>query len=229
MQLFYQPELTRNATHLGPDESRHAIKVLRLKRGDIIDLVDGAGSFYQARIVDDSFKKCTFEVINSRQEAPNPSFRHIAIAPTKNLDRIEWFVEKAVEIGIDRISFVYCKNSERKVLKTERIIKKAVSAMKQSIKATLPIIDEMVALREFLNTADTSNRCIAFVDFDNPVQLKDELKESNVVLIGPEGDFTDEEIQEAIHAGFKKVSLGKSRLRTETAGIVSTHILNLFP
>lgn len=228
MQLFYQPELSNGAYHLDPDESRHAIKVLRLKYGDNIDLVDGIGTFYQARILEDNFRRCTFEVISSRKESPYQGFRHIAIAPTKNLDRIEWFVEKAVEIGIDRISFIYCKNSERKVLKHERVVKKAISAMKQSIKARLPEIDEMVPLNVFLSTVDAPGRYIGQVDFENSLALKSTLEERNVVLIGPEGDFTPEEVEQALEAGFKKVSLGNSRLRTETAGLVATHILNLF-
>ena len=229
MQLFYQPALNKGVNHLNAAESRHAIKVLRLKQGDVIHLTDGSGVFYQARILDDSFERCTFELINSEKEKVYQGFRHIAIATVKNPDRMEFFMEKAVEIGIDRVSFFYCKNSARKTLKTERLMKKAVSAMKQSIKARLPVIDEMVSFTEFLQQVNTTNRYIACVDFDNPVALKNELKTDNVVMIGPEGDFTREEMQKAQHFGFRKVSLGPGRLRTETAGIVATYILNVFP
>lgn len=229
MQLFYQPELVNGIRYLDADESRHAIKVLRLKVDQEINLIDGNGTFYKARITQDNHKKCEFEVIEKKHEKKSRGFRHVAIAPTKNLDRMEWFVEKAVEIGVDRISFILTKNSERKVLKTERLTKKAVSAMKQSVKAQLPLIDEMVSLKEFLNTSDHPNKFIAYVDFDNPMELQSVVKEDNLVLIGPEGDFTTEEIELALAKGFHKVSLGQSRLRTETAGIAAVHILNLFP
>ncbi|MBO3697057.1 16S rRNA (uracil(1498)-N(3))-methyltransferase [Roseivirga sp. E12] len=229
MQLFYQPELVNGIHHLSADESRHAIKVLRLKLGQEIQLIDGKGSFYKARITGDNHKKCEFEVIEKKEESKQKGYRHIAIAPTKNLDRTEWFVEKAVEIGVDRISFILTKNSERKVLKTDRLVKKAISAMKQSIKATLPLIDEMVTIKSFLAAADGDNKFIAYVDFDNPTELKSDVGEDNLVLIGPEGDFTQEEVDLAIAKGFQKVSLGQSRLRTETAGVAAVHILNLFP
>lgn len=228
MQLFYQPELLSGITHLSPDESRHAIKVLRLKSGDQISLIDGKGTFYKATITNDSFKKCEFAITETKKETIRSGFRHIALSPTKNLDRTEWFVEKAVEIGVDRISFIRCSNSERKVLKTERLVKKAISAMKQSIKASLPIIDEMVSFKQFVRETQTESRFIAYVDFDNPIQLKDSLNKENLILIGPEGDFSQEEVGMAIEHGFKKVSLGQSRLRTETAGMVSVNILNLF-
>ncbi len=229
MQLFYQPELVNGIRHLDADESRHAIKVLRLKIGQEINLIDGKGTFYKALIIKDSHKRCEFEVIEEKHETKSGNFRHIVVAPTKNLDRTEWFVEKAVEIGVDRISFVLSKNSERKILKTERLLKKAISAMKQSIKASLPVIDEMVTLKEFLNSAEDHNKFIAYVDFDNPIALKSVISEHNTVLIGPEGDFTPEEVDLALARGFQKVSLGQSRLRTETAAIAAVHILNLFP
>lgn len=229
MQLFYQPELVNGIHHLDADESRHAVKVLRLKVGQEINLIDGNGTFYKANITSENHRKCEFEITQKKEESKKAGYRHIAIAPTKNLDRTEWFVEKAVEIGVDRISFILTKNSERKILKTERLVKKAISAMKQSIKASLPIIDEMKSLKEFLKTNDSENKFIAYVDFDNPTELKSVVAESNLVLIGPEGDFTPDEVELAMKSGFEKVSLGQSRLRTETAGIAAVHILNLFP
>ncbi|WP_420386802.1 16S rRNA (uracil(1498)-N(3))-methyltransferase [Roseivirga sp.] len=230
MQLFYQPELIQGANYLDPEESRHAIKVLRKQQGDTIDLIDGAGTFYKAEITEANFKKCQFSITDQQSEPKRDGLRHLAIAPTKNLDRTEWLVEKAVEIGVDRISFLHCQNSERTVLKIDRLIKKAISAMKQSIKATLPQIDEMVKLKSFLQQCETRSKFIAYVDFDNPRQLKDCLSsgQESVVLIGPEGDFDPAELQMAEEAGFVKVSLGESRLRTETAGLAAVHILNLF-
>ena len=230
MQLFYQPELIHGVNFLDAEESRHAIKVLRKQEGDRIDLVDGFGKFYEAEITKADFRKCEFQIVSSKEEAQRAGFRHLAIAPTKNLDRTEWLIEKAVEIGVDRISFVLCQNSERTVLKTDRLVKKAVSAMKQSIKARLPQIDEMVKLKQFISACETPSKFMAYVDFDNPTHLKDCLKQGqqSVVLIGPEGDFYSSELDLALNAGFQKVSLGESRLRTETAGLAAVHLLNLF-
>ena len=230
MQLFYQPELINGANFLDEEESRHAVKVLRKKEGDRIDLIDGQGKFYKAEITQADFRKCEFSIVSSREEKKSSGFRHLAIAPNKNLDRTEWLIEKAVELGVDRISFVLCQNSERTVLKTDRLMKKAVSAMKQSIKASLPQIDEMMKLKEFISKCETPSKFIAYVDFDNPIQLKDCLKlgQQSVVLIGPEGDFDSSELDLAIKSGFTKVALGESRLRTETAGLAAVHILNLF-
>ena len=227
MQLFYQPLLAEQVYHLDTDESRHAVKVLRLKTGDEITVIDGKGTFYHAQITTPDLRKCTFEVLSTRIEQKTGGLRHIAISPTKNIDRIEWFVEKAVEIGVDRISFFKSDNSERKVIKIDRIERKAISAMKQSLKASLPQIDEMINLKTFLKEEYAAKKYIAHVDFDNPKQLKDEHGTDNLVLIGPEGDFSDKEVELALSAGFIKVSLGESRLRTETAGIIAKHILNL--
>ncbi|MFY0594512.1 16S rRNA (uracil(1498)-N(3))-methyltransferase [Roseivirga sp.] len=229
MQIFFQPEITNGVKQLDAEESRHAIKVLRLKIGDEINLIDGKGTFYKATISNDNFRKCEFEITSQEKESSRNGYRHIAIAPTKNLDRTEWFVEKAVEIGIDRISFILTKNSERKFLKTDRLVKKAISAMKQSIKATLPILDELRPFQEFVTKEHQGSKFIAFVDFENPSELKDLVTGNDLVMIGPEGDFNAQEVEMAINNGFKKVSLGKSRLRTETAGIATAHILNLFP
>ena len=171
-----------------------------------------------------------FELLENHPEHPFRTFRHLVIAPTKNMDRMEWLVEKATEIGIDRISLIKCSNSERTVVKTDRLIKKAVSAMKQSLKATLPQIDELVSFKEFVKKESAHKKFIAYVDFDNPVELQTLIHpgEANTVLIGPEGDFSPEELQLATDNGYQKVSLGTSRLRTETAGLAAVHLLNLF-
>ena len=211
------------------EESRHAIKVLRYVKGDELTIVDGKGNFYTATISNANAKKCEFEIINSTTSATKSYFIHIAIAPTKNIERIEWFVEKAVEIGIDEISLIICENSERKIVKTDRIQRKAISAMKQSLKAWLPTINEPISFSEFVKKNKSENRFIAFVDFSNPIKLQSIApgNSSYTVLIGPEGDFSLKEVDNAMDFGFKKVSLGKNRLRTETAGITSCHLLNL--
>lgn len=202
---------------------------MRLKIGSEIKLIDGKGTFYTATITTDSFKKCAFKITIQEKEKRHEGYRHIAIAPTKNLDRTEWFLEKAVELGVDRVSFILCKNSERKFLKTDRMVKKAISAMKQSIKATLPVIDEITPFHRFIKEDHVGSKFIAFVDFENPAALKNEVSGNDLVLIGPEGDFNQSEVDLALEHGFKKISLGQSRLRTETAGIAAVHILNLFP
>lgn len=211
---------------MSPDESKHAVKVLRLQNGDSIELIDGEGGLYHATITDNHPKRCAFRVDCVNQEPERTAKIHIAIAPTKNLDRIEWFVEKAVEIGVDEISFLLCSNSERKVLKLDRIEKKAISAMKQSLKARKPKLNDLIPYPDFISNLKGPQKFIAYVDFENPRQLQDEIQagQSVCVLIGPEGDFSNEELTAAEKYGFKKVGLGKSRLRTETAGIVACHI-----
>lgn len=229
MTTFYLPEVKEGVTLLSPEESRHAIKVLRLNSGDKIQIIDGKGGFYLAEITEAHHKKTQFYIIKHTQQALPPRYIHIAIAPTKNIDRIEWFVEKAVEIGINEISFILCQNSERKVLNLDRIEKKAISAMKQSMNAFMPKINPLTAFNNSLEQISQEGKYIAYVDFDNPQQLFDIAKENknHCVLIGPEGDFSVQELLIAERQGFHKVSLGKSRLRTETAGIIACHTLNI--
>lgn len=227
--LFYQPGIQYGSHFLDPEESRHAAKVLRKKGGDIIHITDGKGVLYTCKITDSKPDKCAFVIESSEQEKPKNFSIHIAIAPTKNPDRTEWFVEKAIEIGVDEITFLECDNSERSTIKTERIEKLAVSAMKQSLKTTLPKIHSIRQLDKFITESDSSKKFIAYVDQSNPDQLLKvaQPKENYLVLIGPEGDFSAAELSLAIKNGFKKVALGRSRLRTETAGIVACHTLNL--
>jgi 16S rRNA (uracil1498-N3)-methyltransferase len=228
MILFYQPLLPElNALDL--EESKHCIKVLRKQKGDIIHLIDGKGNFYEAEITDAHHKKCVFKILKTEVEKKHPFKRHIAISPTKNLDRMEWFVEKAVELGIDQISFLNCYHSERKILKLDRLEKKAVSALKQSGKATLPIFNEMIRFEDFVKNETATLKCLAYVDFKNPIHFKDAIKgnQDTTILIGPEGDFSEMEVEAAKASGFKIVSLGNSRLRTETAGIAAVHLMNL--
>ncbi len=229
MTTFYLPEVKEGITILSPEESRHAAKVLRLKSGDSIQIFDGHGGLYTAEIIDPHHKKTAFRIVDKEHYPPPVSYIHIAIAPTKNIDRTEWFVEKAVEIGISEISFILCKNSERKVLKLDRIEKKAISAMKQSMNGFLPRINELATFKDFITQVDQDGKYIAYVDFNNPKQLVEAAKDNknHCVLIGPEGDFSIEELELALEHGFKKVALGNSRLRTETAGIVACHSLQI--
>ena len=231
MQVFYQPDIPTGAHHLETEESRHCIKVLRKQSGDIIHITDGKGVFYTANIVKADPRQCTFKIIEKNPESKKNHHIHIAIAPTKNLDRTEWFVEKAVEVGVDEISFVICENSERKILKPDRLDRKAISAMKQSLKATLPALYPAVPLHKFLEKIPaTDEKYIAYIDRENPSpHLKTLLhpKQSYCILIGPEGDFSPNEVVLAQQKGFQTVSLGNSRLRTETAGIAACLMLNL--
>lgn len=228
MQLFYQPEINKGLLQLDPEESRHCVKVLRKREGDKITVVDGDGSFYEVAIADADPKKCTFTVLSIHKEEKHPFSIHIGIAPTKNADRIEWFVEKAVELGVDEVTFLQCVHSERVKINLERLLKKAVSAMKQSVKASLPRLNPIVPFEEFAQKS-AAQKFIAHVDRDNPDHLKDVAnpKMDYLVMIGPEGDFSAKEIEMAKSHDWLTVSLGKSRLRTETAGLAACHVLNL--
>jgi 16S rRNA (uracil1498-N3)-methyltransferase len=228
--LFYQPRIPEGIFYLDAEESRHCVRVLRKKAGDSIALTDGKGFFYDAVITGADSAQCVFDISNKSEAPKRPYFIHIAISPTKNADRIEWFVEKATELGVDKISLIDCKNTERSFIKTDRLKKVAISAMKQSIKAQLPFIeDDVLQFAEVVEHCEEAEKCIAFVDSTNPLHLKDAvaLQSSYCILIGPEGDFSAEELKTAADHGFKKVSLGPSRLRTETAGVASCHVLNL--
>lgn len=229
MNLFYQPLIPQGALHLDPDESRHAVKVLRKRNGDVIRLTDGQGFFYEGIITDADARRCTFAI---REKIPEQerNFRiHIGISPTKNNDRIEWFVEKVVEFGVDEITLLECAHTERQHVKVDRLYKMAVSAMKQSLKARIPVINGLSSFQNVITTSAATGRYIAYVDDKNPQHLQTLVKpgQSYLVLIGPEGDFSGEELTLAEGQGFEKVSLGSSRLRTETAGLAACHILNL--
>jgi 16S rRNA (uracil1498-N3)-methyltransferase len=227
VNLFFQPNIPQGIFYLDREESHHAVRVLRMDQGTPIDLTDGHGSFYKAIITNANAKQCEFKIEETtRIEKKNFSI-HIAVAPTKNADRIEWFVEKATEIGIDEISFMLCQNSERKVINLERIEKIAVSAMKQSQQAWLPKINGMIPYKNILaNSAD--QKFIAFVDSANQKLLKSAAipQKKYLVLIGPEGDFSKEELEQALQNDFVKVSLGQNRLRTETAALMACVQLN---
>jgi 16S rRNA (uracil1498-N3)-methyltransferase len=227
--LFYQPEIQNGAHYLDIDESRHALKVLRLSSGSPMAVTDGKGFTYEAILKKATPQRCEFEIIETKSSHKRPFEVKIGIAPTKNIDRTEWFVEKCVEIGIDHIYFFHSRNSERKTLNLERLIKKAVSAMKQSQQAWLPSLHQLRPFSKVIREASASSKFIAYVDAHNTTTLMEAArgKKESLVLIGPEGDFSTEELQKAEMAGFQKVSLGPNRLRTETAGVVACHTLNL--
>jgi 16S rRNA (uracil1498-N3)-methyltransferase len=229
--LFYQPQVSSGSHFLDEEESRHAIKVLRLKEQHPIKIIDGKGTFYESIITNPNPKKCEFNILSSYSETHvRKHYIHLAIAPTKNPDRMEWFIEKSVEIGVDEISFLICEHSERKFFNLGRIEKKAISAMKQSLKATLPIINAPIPISAFITKEVVQkNKFIAYVDKEIPKHLQEEAQPnaSYCVLIGPEGDFSPNEIALAKENGFMPVHLGKSRLRTETAGISACLVLNL--
>ncbi len=228
MQLFYQPEIPNGITHLTEEESHHAIKVLRLRQGEAIEITDGLGSLYHAVISEAHPKKCGFEIKSKVISKKKDYHIHIAIAPTKNSDRTEWFVEKSVEIGVDQITFLKCERSERKSINLDRMNRVAVSAMKQSGQFFLPTIQDITSIQEIVNQP-SDQKFIAFVDSQNPAHLKNLAKPKGnyLLLIGPEGDFTKTELETAMTSGFQKVSLGTNRLRTETAGIAGVHCLHL--
>lgn len=227
MQLFYEPKIEQTK-HLNADDSKHCIKVLRKQVGDVIHIVDGAGGLFKAQISDASHKKCSISIVE-KQLNWNKATRHIhlAIAPTKNLDRITYFVEKAVEIGISEISFILCKHSERKIIKTERIERIAVSAMKQSLKAYMPKINELQPLSEFVKSNRKGQLLVAHLKEDSRELIKMEIEDNVTLLIGPEGDFDANELLLLESENFTNVTLGTSRLRTETAGLVGVTLLNL--
>jgi len=230
MHIFYTPELSGKTYSLDESESKHCIRVLRLVKGDEIILVDGMGGYFTAEIVDPNPKRCTVLIIKSELNFGLRNFQvHIAIAPTKNIERIEWFLEKATEIGINRITPLLCRFSERKEIKADRLEKVMVSAMKQSLKAFLPHLDPLIKFSDFISQPFEGQKFIAHCDDQHRDLLKKMiiLNKNYLILIGPEGDFSSQEINMAIEAGFHPVSLGDSRLRTETAGMVACHTFNL--
>ena len=229
MHVFYTPDIMNNP-ELPEEEAGHCVRVLRLNIGDEILLTDGNGYFYKAAISAATGKRCQVRIIEKIYQEPLwKGHLHIAMAPTKMMDRIEWFAEKATEIGMDELTFLNCRYSERKVIKTERIEKIVVSAVKQSLKARKPVINELTDFEKFLQTDFKGDKFIAHCNEGEKILLKDAITPGNdaLVLIGPEGDFSKEEVEKAIERGFKPISLGKSRLRTETAALVAVHTMNL--
>lgn len=229
MQIFYTPDIALRA-ELPEEEAGHCIRVLRLTEGDEILLTDGKGMFYKAAISRAHPKHCEVDILESWQQPALWNFHlHIAVAPTKNMDRMEWFAEKATEIGIDAITCLNCRFSERKEVKPARLEKILVSAMKQSQKATLPVLTGMTDFRTFVTQPFDGRKFIAHCEEGDKKLLKQLYQpgENALVLIGPEGDFSPEEIELALKNGFLPISLGESRLRTETAALVACHTIHV--
>ena len=230
MHVFYTPDIATSC-EMPEEEAGHCLRVLRLTVGDEVMLTDGKGSFYKAVISAATYKRCQLKVIEELpQEKGWTGWLHLAMAPTKNMDRTEWFAEKATEIGFDELTFLNSRYSERKVIKTERIEKILVSAVKQSLKASKPVLNEMMDFNKFISQEFHGQKFICHCNEGEKKLLKDVVipGEDAVILIGPEGDFSPEEVAKAMACGFIPVSLGKSRLRTETAALVAVHTLNLF-
>ena len=237
MYLFYTPEIVGSKEEVGKtycldaEESGHCVRVLRYNRGDEILLTNGQGMTYTAEIMNPNPKRCEFRVLTAERQAKHHSnYIHIALAPTKNIERVEWFVEKCTEIGVDEITLLSCRFSERKQLRLDRLQKIILSAAKQSLTPYLPKLNELTDCAEFIRGAKEETRFIAHCYKEDKRELRSEIVpgKSVVVMIGPEGDFSEQEIAAALEHGFVPVSLGESRLRTETAGIVACHICNLF-
>ena len=230
MQLFYCPEITNENNFLPEVESRHAVKVLRKSEGALLQVIDGIGGYYKVEITDANHKKCEFKVIEKKENYNPLSYQlHIAIAPTKNNDRFEWFLEKATEIGITEITPILCEHSERKVIKEERLNKVLVTAMKQSGQAFLPKLNPITTLSELVKNHTSKSAYLAHCEEQNQKSLKEIYKigSPSLILIGPEGDFSSKEIKLALDNNFKPISLGNNRLRTETAGVVVCNTVNL--
>lgn len=230
MHVFYTPDIATSC-EMPEEEAGHCLRVLRLGMGDEVMLTDGKGSFYRAVISAATNKRCQLKVVEELpQEKGWNGWLHVAMAPTKNMDRIEWFAEKATEIGFDELTFLNCRYSERKVIKTERVEKILVSAVKQSLKASKPVLNEMTDFNRFVSQDFKGQKFICHCYEGEKKLLKEALVpgEDALILIGPEGDFSEEEVAKALSHGFQPVSLGKSRLRTETAALVAAHTLNLF-
>ena len=232
MQLFYAPDISGNVYVFPEDESKHIVKVLRLKEGDNIHITDGKGNLFISEIIEADIKNCKVKVTSKRSEEGKREFSvHMAIAPTKNIKRFEWFLEKCTEIGVDKITPLKCRYSERDNIRSDRLNRVISSAMKQSLKTYLPVLNEMTDFEDFLNSdlGSTTCRYIALCD-DSPKQhLKNAYFHGKdvVIIIGPEGDFSHEEKERAKERGFEPVTISASRLRTETAGVVACHAVNL--
>ena len=227
---FFSDIIEGNIITLDKAESNHCIKVLRKLNGDKINVVDGTGKLYVGKIINDDKFQCQVEIeeiIEKNKDKEN--YIHVAISPTKNHDRIDWFIEKAVEIGVDEISFIKCERTLRKKIKINRLTRIAITAIKQSLKAQLPKLNDIVTFNEFLNKNQNNIGYICHLEEGNRTNLFSlGLKEKkNFILIGPEGDFSSNEIKLARSNNIRSISLGESRLRTETAGVVACHLLNL--
>lgn len=228
MQLFFTPDIDPSLKNfvLSEEESKHAIRVLRMNSGDRLHLIDGRGGLYEAEVIDPHPKRTVLSILKVEEDFQQPRYHlHLAVGPTKNIDRIEWFLEKATEVGIQEITPIICEHSERKEVKLDRLNKVIVAAMKQSLKAYLPKLNPAISFRQFLSrlpVEDVQKAIAHCVESDK--KYLDQIfqpRQHYIVLIGPEGDFSVEEIELALQAGFQPISLGEARLRTETAALAA--------
>jgi 16S rRNA (uracil1498-N3)-methyltransferase len=227
MQVFYAPGISGNSYVLDENESKHIVKVLRMRKGTAVELIDGRGNLYEGVISEPDQKRCTIEIESVIRNFEKRNYRlHVAISPLKNPERLEWFVEKTVEIGIDEITPLICRYTEKPGIKAERIRNIIISAMKQSLKAKDTILSHPASFSDFIKSRHNGIMMIAHCDKDTIRKgIQDVYNKGNdaVILIGPEGDFSEEEIRTAAEKGFIPVNLGESRLRTETAGVAACH------
>jgi len=228
MQLFFTPDINPTLENfiLSEEESKHAIRVLRMTNGDRLHLIDGRGGLYEAQIIDPHPKRTVLTILSVKEDFQQPKYHlHIALGPTKNIDRIEWFLEKATEVGIQEITPIICEHSERKEVKLDRLNKVVVAAMKQSLKAYLPKLNPAVPFKQFLKNIPSGGvqKAIAHCVDAEKKYLNQILEPARhyIILIGPEGDFSEEEIDLALQMGFHPISLGEARLRTETAALTA--------
>lgn len=230
MQLFFAEDIESAICTLSEEESRHCVKVLRMGVGDELSVTDGNGTLCRCRILEANPKGCVAEVVERMAEYGKRKFRlHVAVAPTKNTARMEWFVEKAVEMGVDVITPIICDHSERVYMKGDRLDKIVVSAMKQSLKAYKPLVNPPTPVADVIKSSCSGQRFIAYCDGDIRTPLHEAYIPGSdaTILIGPEGDFSDAEVDAALAAGFQPVTLGPCRLRTETAALAATVFFNL--
>lgn len=227
MQLFYNPDInaTVNEFSFDKEESKHIVKVLRKKDGDILYVTNGLGELFTTEIVVASDRKCNVRITQIEIKEKTPYYLHLAVAPTKMNDRFEWFLEKATELGIHEITPIICNHSERKFIKTDRFDKIIQSAIKQSLQCYLPKLNDPISFNEFISFPQEGVLCIAHCEITDKKTLKSILQPAQhiTILIGPEGDFSEKEIQKALDNKYIPVSLGNTRLRTETAAIIATH------
>jgi 16S rRNA (uracil1498-N3)-methyltransferase len=230
MHLFYTPDIADSPIYyLSEEESKHCIRVLRLQLNDHVQLIDGRGGLYEAEIIDIHPKKVALKLLSLQSEyGKRNHYLHIAVAPTKNIERLEWFLEKATEIGINEISLMICQRSERKEAKAERLNKIITSAIKQSLKAYQPQLNEPTPFHKLISQPFDGQKFIAHCEPGNKLDLRKQLKLQGryLVLIGPEGDFSPKEIEDALQNGFEPITLGNSRLRTETAALEACFEIN---
>lgn len=227
MQLFFASKSDVNKGVLSPEESQHCVKVLRKKKGDEVNVIDGEGSNYLVKITNASSKSCEYEVVSKEEVPYNLPNLHIAIAPTKNLNRFEFFVEKACELGIKQITPMLTFNSERKHLNVEKLTKKMIAACKQSYTLHFPVINPVMKFSDLIKEHAEQKLIAHCYSHETPHLASFDTKKETLLIVGPEGDFSKEEVGSAINAEFQAVSLGHKRLRTETAGMFVCAIFNL--